>query len=73
MINDALDHLLNNAGQFSDQYISELQKLLHDEIYTSRQIIHAAGQVELTLYLIEQNKKIAALEEWKKQQESKQH
>ncbi|TWF44324.1 hypothetical protein FHW36_101244 [Chitinophaga polysaccharea] len=28
---------------------------------------------ELTLYLIEQNKKIAALEEWKKQQESKQH
>jgi len=52
MVNDALNHLLNNAGQFSDQYISELQKLLHDEIYTSRQIIHAAGQVELTLYLI---------------------
>ncbi|NLU94423.1 hypothetical protein [Chitinophaga sp. Ak27] len=28
---------------------------------------------ELTLYLIEQNKKIVALEEWKKQQESRQH
>jgi CRP-like cAMP-binding protein len=52
MVNEALEYLLDNAGQFSDQYKFELQKLLHDEIYKSKQIVHAAGQVETTLYLI---------------------
>jgi CRP-like cAMP-binding protein len=53
MLNNTVIHVLNNAGQFSDEFKSALENLLHNEIYKNKQIIHAAGQVETNLFLVE--------------------
>jgi CRP-like cAMP-binding protein len=53
MLNELINHILDKAGRFSEAYKVELQAQLHVEIYKSKQIIHAAGQVEQNLYLIE--------------------
>jgi CRP-like cAMP-binding protein len=53
MLNDTVTHILDHVGNFSDDFKSELEVRLHIEIYTNKQIIHAAGQVETKVYLIE--------------------
>ncbi|UOE52564.1 Crp/Fnr family transcriptional regulator [Mucilaginibacter sp. SMC90] len=53
MINDAIESILKKAGTFSESYSYELTAMTHLEIYKPKQIIHAAGQVELNLYLIQ--------------------
>jgi len=53
MISVAIQNLLNDAGDFSDNFKSLLEGMLHVEYYKNKQIVHAAGQVEVTLYLIE--------------------
>ena len=53
MLNETLNKILEKAGTFNDNYREQLQALIHLEIYKPKQIIHAAGQVELNLYLIE--------------------
>ncbi|SHM93245.1 Crp/Fnr family transcriptional regulator [Mucilaginibacter sp. OK098] len=53
MLNDTVTQVLDKAGQFSNDFKSALEPQLHVEIYKNKQIIHAAGQVETNLYLIE--------------------
>lgn len=53
MLNDTINQILEKAGQFSDAYKSDIEAQLHLETYKAKQIIHAAGQVEQNLYLIE--------------------
>ncbi|MEZ2334727.1 Crp/Fnr family transcriptional regulator [Mucilaginibacter sp. RCC_168] len=53
MIHNKVRYILEEAGDFTDQFKEELQILLHLEMYKPKQIIHAAGQVEMNLYLIE--------------------
>jgi CRP-like cAMP-binding protein len=53
MLNYTIAQILDNAGHFSDEFKSALDGLLHLEIYKNKQIIHAAGQVETNVYLVE--------------------
>ena len=53
MLNNTVTQVLDNAGHFSEDFKTALKVLLHTEIYKNKQIIHAAGQVEINLYLIE--------------------
>ena len=53
MLNYTILDILDNAGRFSNDFKSALEVLLHLEIYKSRQIIHAAGQIEKNVYLVE--------------------
>jgi CRP-like cAMP-binding protein len=53
MTNDKVHHILNDAGHFSNDFKEQITLQLHLEIYKPKQIIHAAGQVETNLYLID--------------------
>ena len=53
MLKDTVNQVLDHAGHFSDDFKLALETQLHAEIYKSKQIIHAAGQVEANLYLVE--------------------
>jgi CRP-like cAMP-binding protein len=53
MLNYTVTQVLDNAGDFSEEFKAALEQQLHVGIYKSKQIIHAAGQVESNLYLIE--------------------
>lgn len=53
MLNDAVIRILDNAGHFSDDFKIALEDLLNEEIYRTKQVIHAAGQIETNLYLVE--------------------
>lgn len=53
MLNETVMQVLDKAGHFSDEFKSALEPQLHLEIYRNKQIIHAAGQVEVNLYLVE--------------------
>ncbi|MDR6943694.1 Crp/Fnr family transcriptional regulator [Mucilaginibacter pocheonensis] len=53
MLNNTVTQVLDNAGHFSDEFKLSLEKQLHIETYKNKQIIHAAGQVETNLYLVE--------------------
>lgn len=53
MIYKALKEILDGVGDFSESFKSELHAIMHPEIYKNKQIVHAAGQIESNLYLIE--------------------
>ncbi len=53
MLKKAVSRILDNAGHFSDNFKLALENLLNDEIYRNKQVIHAAGQIETNLYLVE--------------------
>jgi len=53
MLNNKVKQVLDDAGDFSNDFKLELERLLHVEIYKNKQIIQAAGQVESNLYLVE--------------------
>lgn len=53
MLNNTVTQVLDNAGDFSEEFKAALEKQLHAGIYKRKQIIHAAGQIEGNLYLVE--------------------
>jgi len=53
MLNYTVTQVLDNAGDFSEEFKAVLEQQLHVGIYKSKQIIHAAGQIEANLYLVE--------------------
>ncbi|SEN01555.1 cAMP-binding domain of CRP or a regulatory subunit of cAMP-dependent protein kinases [Mucilaginibacter gossypiicola] len=53
MLNNTVSQVLEDAGHFSNEFTISLESHLHAEIYRSKQIIHAAGQIETNLYIVE--------------------
>jgi CRP-like cAMP-binding protein len=53
MLKSTIIQILDNAGHFSEGFKSDLENLLHQEIYKNKQIVHAAGQIEQNVYLLE--------------------
>lgn len=53
MSDSTINQILDHAGNFSDNFKFELQALVHQEVYKSKQIVHAAGQIEQNIYLVE--------------------
>ncbi|NOW95983.1 Crp/Fnr family transcriptional regulator [Mucilaginibacter sp. SG564] len=53
MLNYTVTQVLGSAGHFSEEFQGALEKQLHIETYKSKQIIHAPGQVEASLYLVD--------------------
>ncbi len=47
-----IEHLLNEVGVFSAQFKTDLEEMVHEERYKTKQILYAAGQVQLSLLLI---------------------
>ncbi len=53
MLPEVVNIVLKDAGEFSDNFKSGLAEKLHSEYYKAKQIVHGAGQIEGTLFLIE--------------------
>lgn len=53
MLPDIVVNILDSTGSFSDIFKNELEQNIHKEFYKAKQIVHAAGQIESALYILE--------------------